>query len=83
YKQIMKNGKGDESSVKELWGDFVESQATTVKSLTIKQSTFENFRELLTFADIAQKSFKNSAAQNSRLHILGVDDVSSVVQTLP
>lgn len=83
YKQIMENGKGDENEVKKLWSDFVEDQATTVKGLTIKQSTFENFRELLTFADIAQKSFKNSAAQNSRLHILGVDDVSSVVQTLP
>ncbi|MCE6115350.1 P68 family surface lipoprotein [Mycoplasmopsis agalactiae] len=83
YKQIMQNGKGDEEHVKKLWGEFESSQTDAVKNLTIKQSTFENFKELLTFADIAQKSFKNSAARNSRLHILGVDDVSSVVQTLP
>ncbi len=83
YKKIMKEGSGDEEEVKKLWGDFVESQASAVKNLKISNSTFEHFDELLTFADIAQKSFKNSATDNSRLHILGVDDVAGLVQTLP
>ncbi len=83
YKDIMENGKGDESEVKKLWGDFEDSQTDAVKKLTISSSTFENLEELLTFANIAQKSFKNSAAKNSRLHILGVDDVSGLIQSLP
>ncbi|WP_429989277.1 P80 family lipoprotein, partial [Mycoplasmopsis bovis] len=62
---------------------FESSQESAVKSLTISSSTFENLVELLTFANIAQKSFKNSAAKNSRLHILGVDDVSGLIQSLP
>lgn len=83
YKEIMKNGKGDESEVEKLWGEFVDSQTDAVKKLTISSSTFENLDELLTFANIAQKSFKNSATTNSRLHILGVDDVSGLIQSLP
>nr|WP_307918516.1 P80 family lipoprotein [Mycoplasmopsis bovis] len=34
-----------------------------VKKLTISSSTFENLEELLNFANIAQKSFKNSVSQ--------------------
>lgn len=83
YKEIIENGKGDEDEVKKLWGEFESSQESAVKSLTISSSTFENLEELLTFANIAQKSFKNSAAKNSRLHILGVDDVSGLIQSLP
>ncbi|MBT1402156.1 hypothetical protein FCM80_00440 [Mycoplasma bovis] len=83
YKEIIKNGKGDESEVEKLWGEFVDSQTDAVKKLTISSSTFENLDELLTFANIAQKSFKNSATTNSRLHILGVDDVSGLIQSLP
>lgn len=82
YQDIMTNGKGDESEVQKLWGEFESSQQDAVKKLTIS-STFENLEELLNFANIAQKSFKNSAAKNSRLHILGVDDVSGLIQSLP
>ncbi|WP_423435475.1 P68 family surface lipoprotein [Mycoplasmopsis bovis] len=83
YQDIMTNGKGDESEVQKLWGEFESSQQDAVKKLTISSSTFENLEELLNFANIAQKSFKNSAAKNSRLHILGVDDVSGLIQSLP
>ncbi|WP_423467081.1 P68 family surface lipoprotein [Mycoplasmopsis bovis] len=83
YQDIMTNGKGDESEVQKLWGEFESSQQDAVKKLTISSSTFENLEELLNFANIAQKSFKSSAAKNSRLHILGVDDVSGLIQSLP
>nr|AXP78645.1 variable surface lipoprotein [Mycoplasmopsis bovis] len=83
YQDIMTNGKGDESEVQKLCGEFESSQQDAVKKLTISSSTFENLEELLNFANIAQKSFKNSAAKNSRLHILGVDDVSGLIQSLP
>ncbi|WP_029513594.1 P68 family surface lipoprotein [Mycoplasmopsis primatum] len=81
YKDVQENGKSDEAAVAKKWG-AVKTDAD-FSSLTINNDTFTYFEKFLEFADLAQKGFENSSKPNSNVHVLGVDDPSSLTQYIP
>ena len=75
----------DRETIKTLWGspkNDINKLANNYKIETIGYHTFSSFKELLSFSELIQNMFENTNDQKLNLHALGINDISSVINTI-
>ena len=75
----------DRETIKTLWGNpknDINKLANNYKIKTIGYHTFSSFKELLSFSELIQNMFENTNDQKLNLHALGINDISSVINTI-
>lgn len=76
--KLDKEGASDQDEVKKIWGS--RDSSVNLNDYEIKASIFENYVELLDFAQKAQSLLTNAknSGRTGDLHVFGVDDVAGL-----
>ncbi|WLP85821.1 P68 family surface lipoprotein [Mycoplasma seminis] len=85
-KELQEKGKNDNQSVAALWGKTVSNIAEILKpngkAYELSSSIWNNYKELIEFAKLAQSLFENTSQNGAQsdLHVFGVDSATSLYE---
>ncbi|MFL1028447.1 P68 family surface lipoprotein [Mycoplasmopsis synoviae] len=78
--EIDSKGQPDRSQIQKQWGDPVDNATELLKGFQFSKKIFNNYEDLIKFAELAQKLFKNTQDNQNDLHVLGIDSPTSTFQ---